>query len=1153
MKKNVASSTPNSKQKQNINFSQDHSQKQMQISQFNSTEDQSQSDLLKNDESIISNDLSQPSNNFVFTQEIQDNRDNQIEFINNEDDIKNNQDQSFIIQNSAEKINHINNQNQSPLINENLENQQTSLQYLNQEIHQNPYQQDSHQFNMIEQINQEQIQEIKNERFSYSNKKALTVEIEDNEFQESKLQIEQQNKQIFENETSFSNFQFNLNQQKTNSIIDKQYTEHCLDDNYKFLFSSQDEDFLKQDNLQIQKIEENRQDIEIVNDQQIFQINDNSKEKDEAREIQRTCDEQLKRNSLDKSSISNELKIQDNQINQIQNQEIKQMSQDSQILEQKQQEYFNVENFEFNKELEIQIENQKQNYFEHEKNNNQNQEVESNHQDQIIFESEDQTDQFQNSLEIQFQQVIKDQQLQSQQKIQDFTKDENNLDGLFQNGDDNSNYQITQEVFQNENKIEQSQINQFSFNNQIEEEQDKIICIEQSREDQEFNEINQQLQNKESEQLNQNEQIISEGYQRVIESQVEPEKNFDQKNMADQIHQESIEAEQSIEKNDQQEVDNITLEISKNILEELKHIKNQDSDFTKFNDIDLNNNDIQQQVNKQDIEINNQNILQEIVHPQIQQQELKSEDHKEEHQVQNQCQEDFGICNKELIEEQKCQNLDQNVIQFYLNCNDQEMEQIQQQAKNVFQPQINNFSEQNQKMNQDIEQKEDHQKDQNLQQNKQKSHINIQQDSELVNRVIDNQSESNKKQQPIILIDHSDAQGFSDQYNHFKPDQNADKKGFERKNIIFSSQQKKNQQGENFFLSQTKIQNQEDVSNQNPSCNSQSQHLKEYSSSKSNDYNNIDVVHGGDQNKDYADELQEQRKQKIRELELQILQAQREIDEKDEKIKQNQEMITTFESFILQDYNPEEFEKIILSESNFETDNMLITNLIKKLRQFLQDFQDSIIDLITRFDGKTELDKDEEGEKDRDTKVHDKHLNVITKEFKKFIQKQQKKDLEDNKGQIINQDHQKEELRIANKDLDSLISSIIGQTKLLRDILQKSCCLIIKFNCEMYNGLQGMSKNKSQIAQIVDLTKTVRQITQKFQQIINEQVDLQELSADNDQILLLELLKQLIYKQEEAKKFQQLFTECLFQRIDLVQQSEQNLREDMARMLQQLN
>lgn len=49
-------------------------------------------------------------------------------------------------------------------------------------------------------------------------------------------------------------------------------------------------------------------------------------------------------------------------------------------------------------------------------------------------------------------------------------------------------------------------------------------------------------------------------------------------------------------------------------------------------------------------------------------------------------------------------------------------------------------------------------------------------------------------------------------------------------------------------------------------------------------------------------------------------------------------MIINFENFVLNNTNPEEFEKIILSEGSFETENELITHLIKKLRNFIKEF-----------------------------------------------------------------------------------------------------------------------------------------------------------------------------------------------------------------------
>ncbi|CAD8075672.1 unnamed protein product [Paramecium sonneborni] len=451
-------------------------------------------------------------------------------------------------------------------------------------------------------------------------------------------------------------------------------------------------------------------------------------------------------------------------------------------------------------------------------------------------------------------------------------------------------------------------------------------------------------------------------------------------------------------------------------------------------------------------------------------------------------------------------------------------------------------------MNEDFEQIEDNQTDSNLMLNKQRTLSNYQQDSEFATRVITNQSESNQKKQSIILIDHSEHQDFQEQQNYFKLDKNVEKKGLEHKNIRFLSQQKKSSQIEKFYHSQTRIQIQDDSSYQNHYCNSYMQSLKKYNQLKSNDYQNISAGHD-DYNSDNVDELQEQRKQKIRELELQIQVAQIEIDEQDEKIKLNKGMITTFENFMLKDYNYEEFKKILQSDSNFKTDNILITHLINKLKQLLQEFQNSIIDRIDRFDGKTEFEKDYNGDQNRNSKVNDQPLDIITREFQIFSQQQQQQiDIQDNKDQIINQD-----FLLTNNNLNSLILSINDQTKLLRDVLQKSCCLIIKFNCEIYNGLQGMSKNKNQLEQIGDLTKSVKQIIQQIQSIINQQLDLQQISTENDQILLLDLLKQLINKQEKAKQFQKLFEQLIFQRIDLVQQSEENLREEMVKRLQSFN
>ncbi|CAD8064990.1 unnamed protein product [Paramecium primaurelia] len=698
-------------------------------------------------------------------------------------------------------------------------------------------------------------------------------------------------------------------------------------------------------------------------------------------------------------------------------------------------------------------------------------------------------------------------------------------------------------------QISQTFLHKFSLKTQNQEKEeynnDQIINI--NRNEKMFDKIDDLQLDKQTRFLNENQNIKSCN-QNLNQFELFSLKPFDQESQVEV-------GKKNQENNDllQQKI-YIHTEILGEICEQLQQLKIQDLGCENAQEFDLNNNDIQQQVNLEDIEVNKQSIFQEDVYFKLQQQKLENENNQEQHQELNQCEEDQRFCNKEIIEVENNQKLEQNVVMLNFNSNDEEMEQIQQQANNVFQPQINNFSQQNEKMDQFIDQTEDHEKYSNSQENEEGTLSKNQQDSEHTNDIINNQYESSQKKQSIKLIDHSEQhQDFQEEENLLKPQQHKEKQGIEGQSRTFTSQKKISSQRENFFLSQTKIKNQEDSLNQNQFNSSLSQNVKEYNSSKSNDHYNIDLGHGELNRDNYlkenADDLQEQRKQKIRDLEQQIEWAEREIEEKDEEINQNKEMIENFENFVLGNTNPEEFEKIILSESNFETENLLINHLINKLRQFMQEFSNSIIDLINRFDGKTELEKDEEQEQEEQEKI-----KLITNEFKKFKQKkQQKKEIDDNKNQINIHNLGENNEKIVNDELNILISSIIGQTKLLRDILQKNCCLLIKFNCEVYNGLQGMSKNIKQLEQIKSLTNSVKQTTQHYQSIINEQVDLQQAKDDNNHILLLDLLKQLINKQEQAFQFQQLFTNYLSERIDLVHQSEENLREDMAKRLQTFN
>ncbi|CAD8176808.1 unnamed protein product [Paramecium octaurelia] len=376
----------------------------------------------------------------------------------------------------------------------------------------------------------------------------------------------------------------------------------------------------------------------------------------------------------------------------------------------------------------------------------------------------------------------------------------------------------------------------------------------------------------------------------------------------------------------------------------------------------------------------------------------------------------------------------------------------------------------------------------------------------LRNSFIDYVLKSNEKNQSIPIINYFNDQRFQDAEYEVTPRKDFENRGLDNQQLIFRSEKQYNQQKDKYFHSPSKQQGDQ----------KHKQQIKD---------------------NDEETDLQEQRKQKIRELEQKIQQAQRKIDGKDGQIQANQEIITNFESFILKDYNPEEFEKIILSESNFVTDNILINNLISKLRSFLSEFQNSIIDLINKVDDKIKVDKDGEG------KDFQQNLHLLTKEFQKFAEKQSKNDISDNTNTNTLQE-------ISEIELNLLVSNIITQTKQLRDIIQKNCCLLIKFNCDMYNGLQGMSKSIKQLEQIQSITNSVKLQTQYFQSIINDQINLQITSDDNDHILLLDLLKQLIHKQEQAFQFQQFFAESLFKRIDLVHQSEDNLREDMAKRLQ---
>ncbi|CAK79567.1 unnamed protein product (macronuclear) [Paramecium tetraurelia] len=413
-------------------------------------------------------------------------------------------------------------------------------------------------------------------------------------------------------------------------------------------------------------------------------------------------------------------------------------------------------------------------------------------------------------------------------------------------------------------------------------------------------------------------------------------------------------------------------------------------------------------------------------------------------------------------------------------------------------------------MNNDIYQSMNLQIDSHIQQNE-KGTPNNQRPR---NSLIDQLFKSNEKNQSTPIVDSFNDLRFQDAQYEVTPRQDFEIRGHDNQHITFRSEKKQNQQKNKYFHSPSK------------QCEGDLRHKQQI------------------QVDEEQTDLQEQRKQKIRELEQKIQQAQRKIEEKEGQIKANQEIIINFESFILKDYNPEEFEKIILSESNFVTDNILINNLISQLKSFLSEFQNSIIDLIKKFDGKVKLDKDGEG------KDFQQNSHLIIKEFQKFAEKQQKNVISDNKSTNTIQEISESEKKLSNQEFNLLVSNIITQTKQLRDIIQKSCCLLIKFNCEMYNGLQGMSKSIKQLEQIQSITNSVKLKTQYFQSIINDQINLQITSDDNDHLLLLDLLKQLIHKQEQAFQFQQFFAESLFKRIDLVHQSEDNLREDMAKRLQ---
>ncbi|CAK74868.1 unnamed protein product (macronuclear) [Paramecium tetraurelia] len=1284
MKKNVgSSSTPNSKKKLTMDFQQDQSQQQPQTSQFISIEDQSQGDQPKNDESIINNDFTQACSTNLVQQENQDNLDNQMGDTN-DDDAKINADSNIVNSGETDKLNLINHQIENNLINEISQNESIVVQNQNPDQYQNLKQEKSQYFNPLE--NEDTIQQTKKERQQFSNKKKITIEINNDEIDIYKQDIDSA-QQIN------SQLSLRLQQEQTNNLVQQQDIEGSLEDNQEQKLI-QLEDIIENDlKMQTQIAEGDRQDVEVDNCDKTEENNcQESIEEDTKNVNTQIISEQLRQ--IEKGSSEQGEHLPDL------SQEIKQ---DNQEVEQQQSNQIQIEDYQNISEEELQQNCfKRENSFENEKkgeleqldelinedasqeivkaktdeasiNQQENNEIkednESKSSDKIIQETqksieqpnllEDDTEMKQESQDrVQESQCNKkelttevedNKQSQNQDKDEQHNQDENQENSQCeiqqnsqsedeQNKQDeykgNSQGEEEQKYSQNENRLNSSDDKQFQFadstdqKKSIRESNLQIIQVDEENREENQIEINEDQgesnlskinevclydnllsqEDDPSKEVQQDEEIIIQAQfeqlqlsENLIQSQTKQEEEQQQiivKNEEEEIFdkinnleyqdkdirvliedqnilldkQESnyqeIFSQKEFYQESQQEVEKTNLnnnsnqqhsDNSEDICEQLQKLTIQDIESENEQEIDLNNNHIQQQVNLEDIETNKQCIFQEDVNLQLEQTKLQSENNQEEHQEPTQCEEDQGFCNKEIIEAENSPKIEQKTVMLNLNCNDEEMEQIQQQAKNVFQPQINNFSQQNEKMDQDIEQTEDHQMNSNSQQNEEGTLSKNQQDSDLTNDLINNQPESNQKKQSIKLIDHSEQNKDSQQEeNILKSQKHEEKQGDERQNVTFSSQKKSDSQKEGYFLSQSKIQFYEDSLNQNQFNTSLSQNQKEYNSSKSNDQTNFDLGHAEQYRDTYfnqnSDDLQEQRKQKIRDLKQQIDQAESEIIEKDQEIQQNQEMITNFETFVLGNTNPEEFEKIILSERNFETENLLITLLINKLREFIQEFQNSIIDLINRFDGKTEIEKDEEYDRDRETKDHEKHLQVISNEFKKFKQKkQQKKEINDNKNQVVIQNLGEADQKIINEELNTLIFNIIGQTKLLRDSLQKNCCLLVKFNCEVYNGLQGMSKNIKQLEQIRRLTNSVKLTTQHYQSIINDQIDLQEAKDDNNHILLLDLLKQLIHKQEQAFQFQQLFTNYLSERIDLVHQSEENLREDMAKRLQTFN
>ncbi|CAD8160781.1 unnamed protein product [Paramecium octaurelia] len=1289
MKKNVgSSSTPNSKKKLTMDFQQDQSQQQPQTSQFISTEDQSQGDQPKNDESIITNDLPQASSTNLVQQENQDNLDNQIGDTNNDDDAKINADSNIVNSDETDKLNLINHQIENNLINEISQNESIIVQNQNPDQYQNLKQEKSHYLNSLE--NEDPNQQTKKARPQFSNKKKITIEINNDEIDNYKQDIDS-GQQIN------SQLSLRLQQEQTNNLVQQSDIEGSLEDNQEQK-QIQLEDIIENDqNMQTQNTEDHRQDVEIddcenteeknsqesidedtknvnaqINSEQLRQIEEGSSEQGEqlpdlSQEIkqdhqeveqqqsiqiqiedqenileglQQNCNkrdnyvENEKKGNLDQvdesinEDASQELvkaktdEVNNNQDENYENKEDNESKYSDKIIEETQKSIEQSNQLEDDTEMnqdiqdkdqESQCNNQELTLEVEDKNQSQNQDEDKQHyQDENYSNSQSEDEQnkqdeykgniqgeegqknsqdekrLNSSVDQQFlftdstdqKKSIRESDLQTNQVEQEKTEvneieinqdqvvdqGESNLqqineeclqDNLLSQEGDVSKQIVSKEVQQDEEFIiqaqfEQLQLSENSIQSQTKEEEDQQPIIVKTEDEEIFDKINNsQQQDKDIRVLIEDQNMIPD-QQEFNQQEIFPQQELHQGGLqkVEKINQEN--------NSDAQQQGSKHSDNSEDICEQLQKLTIQDFESENEKEIDLNNNDIQQQVNQEDIETNKQCIFQEEVNLQLEQIKLQCENNQEEHKEVTQCEVDQGFCNKEIIEVENSPKIEQKAVLLNLNCNGEEMEQIQQQAKNVFQPQINNFSQQNEKMDKDIEQTEDQQMNSNSQQNEEGTLSKNQQDSELTNDLINNQPESNQKKQSIKLIDHSEQNKDSEEEeNLLKSQKHEDKQGDERQNVTFSSKKKIDSQKESYFLSQSKIQNQEDSLNQNQFNTSLSQNQREYNSSKSNDHTNFDLGHAELYKDTYfnqnSDDLQEQRKQKIRDLKQQIDQAEKEIEEKDQEIQQNQEMITNFETFVLGNTNPEEFEKIILSERNFETENLLITLLINKLREFIQEFQNSIIDLINRFDGKTEIEKDEESERDRETKDHEKHLQVISNEFKKFKQKkQQKKEINDNKNQVI-QNLSDGDQKMINEELNTLIFNIIGQTKLLRDSLQKNCCLLVKFNCEVYNGLQGMSKNIKQLDQIRSLTNSVKLTTQHYQSIINDQIDLQEAKDDNNHILLLDLLKQLINKQEQAFQFQQLFTNYLSERIDLVQQSEENLREDNAKRSQTFN